>query len=56
MSLETSAILRTLLLQMNKAKSVDEAVGIVRVMCSKDDIDAVEHELRLEQERVRGGM
>lgn len=44
MSMETTALLRTILFQLKKSKNVDEAISAVRVMCTKDDIAAVEQE------------
>jgi hypothetical protein len=45
MSQETTALLRTILFQVKKAKTLKEAEHAVKVMCSKDDIAAVEKEL-----------
>jgi hypothetical protein len=42
---KTSALLRTILFQVKKAKSLKEAEHAIKVMCSKDDIAAVEKEL-----------
>ena len=41
MAMETSALLRSILLHANKAKSVREIIKTVEAMCSKEDIDAV---------------
>jgi hypothetical protein len=41
MAMETSAILRQLLYQVMKAKTLKEAEGAIKVMCTKDDIAAV---------------
>ena len=41
MAVETSVILRSILLQVKKAKSIKEIEASVEAMCSKDDIDAV---------------
>ena len=46
MSQETTVLLRTMLYQIEKAESLEEAISAVRVMCSKDDIAAVEQELK----------
>ena len=45
MSLETSVILRAILLHAKKAKSVKEVEKAVEAMCSKEDIDAVNQSL-----------
>ena len=44
--LETSVILRAILLQAKKAKSVKEIEKAIEAMCSKDDIDAVNQSLQ----------
>ena len=52
MALETSVILRSLLMQAMKAKSAKEIELAIRSLCSKEDIDAVLqsiHELENEQ-------
>ncbi|GHU44092.1 hypothetical protein FACS1894111_10810 [Clostridia bacterium] len=41
MPLETSAILRSILLHILKSKTVDEAFESVKSMCAKEDVDAV---------------
>ena len=46
MSQETTVLLRTMLYQIEKAESLEEAISAIRVMCSKDDIAAVEQELK----------
>ncbi|MCL2108007.1 MAG: hypothetical protein FWH20_01500 [Oscillospiraceae bacterium] len=51
MSRETSAILRSVLLHIGKAKTVDEAYDSVKAMCEKDDIDAVEQALTKSKEK-----
>jgi hypothetical protein len=58
MSRETSAILRVALLNTMKARTVEEAVSSIRVMCTKDDIDAVlqEYSLHLEQEKTQNNL
>ena len=43
--LETSVILRAILLQVKKAKSVKEIEKAIEAMCSKEDIDAVNQSL-----------
>lgn len=42
MAVETSVILRAILIQIKKAKTVDEAYESVKALCSKEDIDSVE--------------
>ena len=46
MALETSVILRSLLLAAKKAQSVKEMEKAIEALCSKDDIDAVNQSLR----------
>jgi len=46
MALETSVILRSILLQVKKAKSVEEIEMAIEAMCSKDDIDAVNQSIQ----------
>ena len=43
--METSVILRAILLQTKKAKSVKEIQKAIEAMCSKEDIDAVNQSL-----------
>ncbi|GHU51262.1 hypothetical protein AGMMS49975_04120 [Clostridia bacterium] len=43
--METTALLRTLLYQIQMSKTVEEAARAVRVMCSKEDIAAVAQEV-----------
>ena len=45
MALETTAILRSVLFQLMIAESLDDGIDAVKVMCSKDDIAAVEHQV-----------
>jgi len=45
MALETVAILRSILYNLEIAEDLNEARRAVRVMCSKDDIAAVEQEV-----------
>ena len=45
MAMETTVLLRTILYQVMRAKDMDDAIRAVRVMCSKDDIAAVEKEI-----------
>ena len=45
MSIETTAILRTILYQLMTAESLEKAIAAVKVMCSKDDIAAVEQQI-----------
>ncbi|MCL2054572.1 MAG: hypothetical protein FWG90_09120 [Oscillospiraceae bacterium] len=45
MAMETTTLLRSILYQLKKAKNLKEAISAVSVMCSKDDIAAVEKEL-----------
>ena len=44
--LETSVILRSILLHVKKAKSIKEVEKIIEAMCEKEDIDAVNQSLR----------
>ena len=44
--LETSVILRAILLHAKKAKSVKEIQKAIEAMCTKEDIDAVNQSLR----------
>ena len=57
MSQETTVLLRTILFQLMKADTREEAIMAVRVMCSKDDIAAVEQEIaefrKLESEQKK---
>lgn len=45
MAMETTALLRTILYQVMEADDKDDAIRAVRVMCTKDDIAAVEKEI-----------
>jgi hypothetical protein len=56
MSIETTAILRVILYQLEISKTLDDAKNAVRVMCTKDDITAVEHEVTdyFERQKERG--
>ena len=53
MAMETTAILRAILYQLQTVKSLDEAVTAVKVMCSKDDIAAVEKEIADLKEKLK---
>ena len=44
--METSVILRAVLLAAKKAKSVKEIEKAIEALCSKEDIDAVNQSLR----------
>ena len=44
--LETSVILRAILLQVKKAKSIKEIEKAIEAMCQKEDIDAVNQSFR----------
>jgi hypothetical protein len=46
MGMETSVILRAILLHAKKAKSLKEIEKAIEAMCSKEDIDAVNQSLR----------
>jgi len=46
MALETSVILRSLLLSAKKAQSLKEIEKAIEALCSKEDIDAVNQSLR----------
>lgn len=48
---ETTVLLRTLLYQAKNAKDVDEVIRAIEVMCSKDDIAAVEQQLAKAKEK-----
>jgi len=45
MAYETVVLLRTLLYQAKNAKDKEEIIRAIEVMCSKDDIAAVEQQL-----------
>jgi hypothetical protein len=45
MARETEAILRAVLFNVRRAKTLAEAEAIIRAMCSKEDIDRVEQEI-----------
>ena len=51
MSIETTAILRSILYQLEICETLDDAISAVKVMCSKDDIAAVEQEVAEMRER-----
>ncbi|GHU87115.1 hypothetical protein FACS1894202_00700 [Clostridia bacterium] len=51
MSQETSVLLRSLLFQMEKAETLDDAKDAVRIMCDKDDIAAVEQQISAAKKR-----
>jgi hypothetical protein len=53
MSQETTVILRSVLFQLRRAKTLNEAVFAVRAMCSKDDIAAVEQEINALEEDMK---
>ena len=46
MALETSVILRSLLLAAKKAQSAKEIEKAIEALCSKDDIDSVNQSLK----------
>jgi len=48
---ETSVILRSILLQVKKAKSIEEIEMALEAMCSKDDIDAVNQSIQRLKDR-----
>lgn len=50
MALETSVLLRSILIQVKKSKSVDDAFESVKALCTKDDIDSVEAYFKHEEE------
>ena len=52
MSLETSVILRSLLLAAKKAQSVKEMKKAIEALCNKDNIDAVNQSLRELEEYI----
>jgi hypothetical protein len=45
MAMETDAILRSILYQLKRAKTLKEAQHAVQAMCTKDMIAAVEQEI-----------
>jgi hypothetical protein len=45
MAIETTVLLRTILYQLMDADSLEDAIHAVKVMCSKDDIAAVQAQL-----------
>ena len=45
MARETEAILRAVLFNIKRSTTLGEAEAVVRAMCSKEDIDAVEQEI-----------
>ena len=53
MAVETIAILRSILFQLEIAETLDDAKSAVKVMCSKDDIAAVEQEVSELKERKK---
>jgi len=48
-ALETTVLLRTILYQAMKAKSTDEIINAISVMCSKEDIATVKEQLEQEK-------
>ena len=53
MSMETDALLRAILFQLKRAKTLKEARHAVQAMCTKDMIAAVEKEIiELEKDEV----
>ena len=55
MEVETIAILRSILFQLMTAKTLDEAIEAVKVMCSGDDIAAVEQQVAERRARENRG-
>jgi hypothetical protein len=52
MARETEALLRTLLFNVRRSKTLAEAEAVIRAACTKDDIDSVEQEIaRLKEPR-----
>jgi len=51
MARETEAILRSVLFNIKRAKTLKEAEAAVRAMCSKEDIDSVEQEISKLEEK-----
>jgi hypothetical protein len=49
MAMETTAILRSVLYSTLRSKSLDEAARAIKVMCTKDDIAAVEQAIAEEK-------
>jgi hypothetical protein len=50
MALETTVILRSILYQAKKAGTVSEVINAIEVMCSKDDVAAVNEQIAKEKE------
>jgi hypothetical protein len=46
MSAETKALMRSILYQAETAETVEDIRGAVRVMCSKEIIEAVDEQLK----------
>ena len=51
--METTVILRSILYQAKRAKSKEEIVRAIEVMCTKDDIASVEQVLVEEKEEKK---
>jgi len=52
MAHETVVLLRSLLYQAKSAKDVDEIIRAIEVMCTKDDIAAVEQQIVKAKEKL----
>ena len=48
---ETKILMRTLLYQISRAKSLKEAIDAVEMMCEEDDIAIVEKKLRSQESK-----
>jgi len=55
MALETTVILRTTLYQAMKAKTKEEIVNSISVMCSKEDIATVKEQIAKEKAETEEG-
>ena len=53
--METTVILRTTLYQAMKAKTKEEIVDAISIMCSKEDIATVKEQIAKEEAEARGG-
>jgi predicted lysophospholipase L1 biosynthesis ABC-type transport system permease subunit len=51
MAMETIALLRSLLYQAKKAKTLEDAINAITIMCSKEDIATVDDQIAKEQKK-----
>ena len=54
MSRETEALIRSLLFTALKDESYESVLFQIKSMCSKDDIAAVEHEIKEYRKKIEG--